>query len=79
MPRIQVACILPFMRLGEILLGAERLPVAPVAIKDILFKHPGDALKGVGHALLGWVVASPFIMLAVFYITRPLFAWAAVR
>ncbi|KAK9814836.1 hypothetical protein WJX72_012379 [[Myrmecia] bisecta] len=75
----EVALIVPFMRLGEFVLRAERLPLAPVAIKDILFNHPGDALKALGHAICGWLVASPAVMWLLITALTPLFAWLKRR
>lgn len=72
----QVACILPFMRFGEFVMGAQRLDAAPVAIKDILFNNPGSALKGIGHALIGWLIASPVITVVLAQTLKPIFTWA---
>lgn len=41
---MQVALILPFMRLGEVILREKHLPLSPVSLKDIIFNHPGKAL-----------------------------------
>ena len=75
----QVACILPFMRLGEFVLHAPKLDAAPTAIKDVLFSDPGAALKGIGHALLGWVLAAPVLVVLFARLLRPVFAWASHR
>ncbi|CAL8471804.1 g11346 [Coccomyxa elongata] len=69
-----IALVLPFMRLGEVLLQAPYLPVTPVSIKDIVFNHPGDALKGLGHAVLGWVVCFPLSTWLTAIVLRPVFA-----
>ncbi|EIE23806.1 hypothetical protein COCSUDRAFT_63329 [Coccomyxa subellipsoidea C-169] len=61
------------MRLGELLLGAPQLPVSPVSIKDVIFNHPGDALKGLGHALLGWAVCFPLSTWVTALILQPIF------
>ena len=76
---MQVACILPFMRFGEFIIGAPKLDAAPLAIKDIIFSHPGDALKGIAHALIGWIILSPFIVVSLAQILKPVFAWAGQR
>ena len=75
----QVACILPFMRFGEFVMGAQRLDAAPVAIKDILFNNPGSALKGIGHALIGWLIASPVITVVLAQTLKPIFTWAVQK
>ena len=38
---MQLALVLPFMRLGELLLGAPYLPITPVSIKDVIWHHQG--------------------------------------
>ncbi len=38
---MQVALIVPFMRLGEVVLREKHLPLSPVSLKDIIFNHPG--------------------------------------
>lgn len=38
---LQVALILPFMRLGEVILQERQLPLSPISLKDIIFNHPG--------------------------------------
>jgi hypothetical protein len=38
---MQVALILPFMRLGEVILQEKHLPLSPVSLKDVIFNHPG--------------------------------------
>ena len=75
----QVACILPFMRLGELIIRAPKLDAAPVAIKDMIFSDPGAALKGIGHALIGWLLAAPIIIVVLAQILKPILAWAAQR
>ena len=41
---MQVAMILPFMRLGEVILREKQLPLSPISLKDIIFNHPGRLL-----------------------------------
>ena len=67
------------MRLGELVLGAPRLDASPVGIRDILFNDPGSALKGIGHALMGWAVASPVIVVVLAQTLKPMFSWAVNR
>lgn len=76
---VEVACILPFMRLGEFIIRAPKLDAAPVAIKDMIFSNPGAALKGIGHALIGWLLAAPIIIVVLAQILKPILAWAAQR
>ncbi|CAK0783051.1 hypothetical protein CVIRNUC_006246 [Coccomyxa viridis] len=69
---VNVAMILPFMRLGEVILREKQLPLSPISLKDIIFNHPGDALRGVAHAILGWAVTLPFIMVGLVVLLRPI-------
>ena len=52
---MQLLLIVPFMRFGELMLRAPALDIKPAKLWD-LFHDPGEGLKAVGHALLGWVV-----------------------
>ena len=70
---------MPFMRLGEFIIRAPKLDAAPVAIKDMIFSNPGAALKGIGHALIGWLLAAPIIVVVLAQILKPILAWAAQR
>ena len=67
------------MRFGEFVLRAPKLDAAPLAIKDIIFSHPGDALRGIAHALIGWIIATPFIVVLLAQVLKPIFAWAGRR
>ena len=53
--------IVPYMRVGEWLCGAQRQDLAPTSVKDLIFSNPGQALVGVGHALLAWILTAPFV------------------
>lgn len=70
---------MPFMRFGEFIIRAPKLDAAPVAIKDMMFSNPGAALKGIGHALIGWLLAAPIIVVVLAQILKPILAWAAQR
>ena len=65
---------MPFMRLGEVVLREKHLPLSPVSLKDIIFKHPGartDAcqtqkcLKQAGQALQSWCIPGLAVNAAV--------------
>ena len=67
------------MRFGEFVIRAPKLDAAPLAIKDIIFSHPGNALRGIAHALIGWIIATPFIVVLLAQVLKPIFAWAGRR
>lgn len=60
-------------------MGAPHMDAAPVAIKDILFNDPGSALKGIGHAIVGWLIASPVITVILAQTLKPVFVWAVQK
>jgi hypothetical protein len=68
-----VALLLPFMRCGELLLGAPQLPLTPVSIKDVFWHHQGEVLRALGHAMLGWAVCFPFMAVGLTFILQPIF------
>lgn len=101
----QVALVLPFMRLGELLLDAPYLPITPVSIKDVIWHHQGEyastgdhseqlqlsfillkalacageALKAIGHAMLGWALCFPFITCIMALVLQPVLGFLQRR
>ncbi|KAK9844817.1 hypothetical protein WJX74_007223 [Apatococcus lobatus] len=75
---VEVALILPCMRLGEVVLGAEKLPVTGVGFRD-LWDHPAKVLPVVGHALMGFVILLPFFIVGLTFALRPVFTWCKRR
>lgn len=47
-----------------------------VCLQDIF---SGKGLAALGHAILGWLVAMPVIIVALSLALKPVFAWAASR
>ena len=75
---LQVALILPCMRLGEAVLGAEKLPVTGVGFRD-LWDHPAKVFPVVGHALMGFAILLPFFIIGLTLALRPVFVWCKRR
>ena len=69
---MQLLLIVPLMRLGEVILRAQPVHVIPKHFSDLL--HPGEALKGLAHALLGWVIICLLLAWPVALLLSPLFA-----
>ena len=69
---MQVLLIIPFMRFGEFLLHAPHLHVVPKHFTDLF--RPGDALRALGHAVLGWALLSIVLMWPVSTLLTPCFA-----
>lgn len=72
---IQIALILPFLRLGESILGVEqRLPLSAPEIaqrvQDQGFGFTLDLGRSVLHALVGWASCAPLVLAAVYCATR---------
>lgn len=64
--------IVPFMRFGEFVLQAPRLDVVPQHFSDLF--RAGAALKGLGHAVLGWLLLSVLLVWPVATLLTPCFA-----
>jgi uncharacterized protein (DUF2062 family) len=60
---LQLLLIVPFVRLGETVTGAEHLPLSPAAIVDEFSRSFGGFVQKFGlayaHGLLGWVLVVP--------------------
>jgi hypothetical protein len=74
-----VLLIVPFLRFGEWMTGSPNLPLAPVALKDIIFGTPGAILRGVGLAILGWLACLLPSYVGIFYATKFPFAFLQKR
>lgn len=59
----QIALIVPFVRLGETLVGAERMPIDPAAVVAEFTDSPAIFLAKFGmagvHAFLAWALVVP--------------------
>ncbi|CAA7405123.1 unnamed protein product [Spirodela intermedia] len=70
----ELSLVIPFLRLGEFISGGSHFPLTADAMKRILtFRASREVLVGVFHALLGWLVASPFILAALYVVFVPCF------
>ncbi|XP_044475917.1 uncharacterized protein LOC123203561 isoform X1 [Mangifera indica] len=71
---IELSLVVPFLRFGEALTGGPHFPLTSDALKRVLTgKASQEVLLSVGHALMGWIVASPFILTAQYMIFLPVF------
>ncbi|GAQ90845.1 hypothetical protein KFL_006910080 [Klebsormidium nitens] len=60
---LELSFIIPFMRLGEKILGAPALPLDPTAFWDFITGHgSSNLLAAMSHALLGWATVAPFLL-----------------
>ncbi|XP_050253421.1 uncharacterized protein LOC126699563 [Quercus robur] len=71
---IELSLMLPFLRFGEILTGGPQFPFTSDAFKKVLTGQAShEVLLSVVHALLGWLVAAPFILATLYIILLPCF------
>lgn len=73
---LQLLLIIPFVRLGEYLVGAAAQPLA-LAEGLTLIRHDVIAAivvlwKAIVHAVIGWLVVGPVAMIAIFLAIAPL-------
>lgn len=73
---LQLLLIIPFLRLGERLVGA---PAFPLSVREIVDRFSGGLLHGVTtlstalwHATLGWLAVVPLAMAVLSFALRPL-------
>ena len=72
---LQLALVLPLVRLGAWLAGASLVTLAPGGSGDTL----AHLTRGGLHGILGWVGAAPLAALVVYALTLPLLRAAAGR
>lgn len=73
---LQVALFFPFLRLGERLARAPKMPLSPEQLLALAKTSPDRTahllLTGQWHSIVGWLVVSPGIILLSYLIARPL-------
>ncbi|KAJ3148348.1 hypothetical protein HDU86_007457 [Geranomyces michiganensis] len=74
---LDVALSLPFMRIGEKILGRDELPLSPseliAYLKEVGFAAAiGTLLQGLGCAIVGWMFVMAPAGVALYYLLRPL-------
>lgn len=74
---LQVALLVPFVRLGERLTGSPEMPIHPAEIVARFSEAPGAFLAEFGlaglHGLLGWALLAPACGWALHRALRPIF------
>lgn len=75
---LDVACVPVFLYLGELLVGAPHVSLAPSTLMEAVGKSISGALHQYGwaifHAILGWTVFAPVGTALLFFALRPLLA-----
>lgn len=71
---IELSLVIPFLRLGELISGGPAFPLTSDALKKVLTGQASqEVLLSVLHALLGWIIAAPFILGALYTAFLPCF------
>ncbi|KAL0359955.1 UNVERIFIED_CONTAM: Glycerophosphodiester phosphodiesterase GDPD4 [Sesamum radiatum] len=71
---IELSLMVPFLRFGEIITGGPHFPLTSDAFKKVLTGQASrEALRSIFLALLGWVVAAPLILGALYLLLLPCF------
>jgi uncharacterized protein (DUF2062 family) len=80
---VQLLLFFPFLRLGERILHAPRMPLSAEQLIAMASSSPDRTarilLDGQWHAILGWLVVAPGITLIVALALRPLMRLALAR
>ncbi|KAJ9145903.1 hypothetical protein P3X46_028231 [Hevea brasiliensis] len=71
---IELSLVVPFLRFGEVISGGPHFPLTSEALKKVLTGQAShEVLLSIAHALLGWLVASPLFLAALYIIFFPFF------
>ncbi|KAL6498382.1 hypothetical protein OROHE_026650 [Orobanche hederae] len=71
---IELSLMIPFLRFGELITGGPHFPLSSDALKKVFTGQASkEVLQSILHALLGWVVAAPFILGSLYLLSLPCF------
>jgi hypothetical protein len=71
---LELSLIIPFLRLGEAITGSGHFPLTADALKNVLTGHASkDVLLSIVHAMLGWLIAAPFVLGVLYMVSVPCF------
>jgi uncharacterized protein (DUF2062 family) len=80
---VHIALLLPFVRLGEHLYGAEPVPLSPAVLRERFAADAWGALGGlwhtVLHAITAWSLVAPLLVAACYFALLPLLRALAAR
>ncbi|RAL43012.1 hypothetical protein DM860_009794 [Cuscuta australis] len=72
---IELSLIIPFLRFGEAITGGSHFPLTSDALKKVFTGEASHELfLSILRALLGWIVAAPFILGILYIVLLPCFA-----
>uniref|UniRef100_A0A0D3AT89 Uncharacterized protein n=3 Tax=Brassica TaxID=3705 RepID=A0A0D3AT89_BRAOL len=71
---VELALVVPFLRLGEKVTGGPHFPLTSDALKKVFTGQASqEVFLSIGNALLGWLVATPFFFIALYVVLMPCF------
>lgn len=71
---IELSLMIPFLRFGEFITGGPHFPLTSDALKKVFAGQASwEVLQSIFHALLGWLVAAPFILGGLYVLCFPCF------
>ncbi|KAF5738817.1 hypothetical protein HS088_TW12G00010 [Tripterygium wilfordii] len=71
---MELSLVVPFLRFGEAISGGPHFPLTSDALKKVLTGEASrEVMLSIAHALLGWLVAAPFILAALYLVSLPCF------
>ncbi|PON95153.1 E3 ubiquitin-protein ligase [Trema orientale] len=71
---IELSLVVPFLRFGELISGGSHFPLTSDALKKVLTGQASrEVLLSIAHALLGWLIAAPFILAMLYILLLPCF------
>jgi uncharacterized protein (DUF2062 family) len=80
---VQLLLIIPFVRLGEWLVGAPRQPLSVEAGLALIAAGVGNAVRtlwdAIVHASIAWIIVAPGLTWILFRALRPVLTRAAAR
>lgn len=80
---LQIALLLPFIRLGEFLFRAGQLPLTIFQLEQMVHQNSIVALHllwtTIWHAITAWALIAPFAVVTIYLVTAPILRRAARR
>lgn len=79
---LQLALLLPLMRMGDLLFGAPRSSLSAERVLTMIRQHPGSAITALGlstlHAVVAWLLLAPLAFVFLYFPTNHAFKRLAI-
>jgi len=77
---LQMSLMVPFLRGGEKIMHANAFNLSKDALwQAVTGRGSGELFSALGHAMLGWLVSTPFLFTLLYSTLLPLTGWAQRR